>query len=55
MSDEFQITNGPDQKYYKKYNKNIFFSYPSSSTSFQSGYLGIGPSKISGFLHIRSP
>ncbi|CAG8726526.1 12467_t:CDS:1, partial [Acaulospora morrowiae] len=46
----------PDKKCYLKYNKKIFFSYPTKdSKSFQVGYLGIGPSSVSGSLHLRYP
>ncbi|GBB88505.1 hypothetical protein RclHR1_15010006 [Rhizophagus clarus] len=45
----------PTVRLLKTKSSKCFFSYPYNMTSFQTGYLGIGPSKISGGFHLRYP
>src|SRR5436190_382148 len=45
----------PTTRLMKTKSRKCFFSYPYNMTSFQTGYLGIGPSKISGGFHLRYP
>src|SRR4051794_29876608 len=45
----------PTIRLLKTKSRKCFFSYPYNMTSFQTGYLGIGPSKISGGFHLRYP
>ncbi|CAG8595698.1 3007_t:CDS:1 [Acaulospora morrowiae] len=48
------LNHGPPKSSYIKYNKNALFSYSSENAdTFQHGYLGIGPSSVSGSLHLR--
>src|ERR1051325_1442634 len=45
----------PSVQFIKRKRSKCFFSYPYNMTKFQSGFLGIGPSKVSGGFHIRCP
>ncbi|CAI2165845.1 18525_t:CDS:1 [Funneliformis geosporum] len=45
----------PATQFLKTKSHKCFFSYPYNMTTFQTGYLGIGPSKISGGFHLRYP
>src|SRR5690348_7660671 len=45
----------PTTQFLKTKSRKCFFSYPYNMTSFQTGFLGIGPSKISGGFHLRYP
>ncbi|CAG8553814.1 6829_t:CDS:2 [Dentiscutata erythropus] len=48
--------NGPPKTSYIKYSKRAFFTYSSKEVStFQHGYLGIGPSYITGNFHLCYP
>ncbi|CAG8434898.1 773_t:CDS:2 [Diversispora eburnea] len=46
---------GPNRSDYEAYSSKCFFSYPPNGTRFQTGYLGIGPSIVSGRFHLRYP
>ncbi|CAG8438788.1 6673_t:CDS:2 [Diversispora eburnea] len=46
---------GPNRSDYEAYSSKCFFSYPPNGTGFQTGYLGIGPSIVSGRFHLRYP
>ncbi|CAG8588984.1 1524_t:CDS:2 [Diversispora eburnea] len=46
---------GPNRSDYKTYSSKCFFSYPPNGTGFQMGYLGIGPSTVSGGFHLHYP
>ncbi|CAG8527001.1 2981_t:CDS:1 [Funneliformis caledonium] len=45
----------PATQFIRTKSHKCFFSYPYNMTTFQTGYLGIGPSKISGGFHLRYP
>src|SRR5581483_4594974 len=45
----------PSTQFIRTKSTKCFFSYPYNMTNFQSGFLGIGPSKVSGGFHIRYP
>ncbi|RIA94646.1 hypothetical protein C1645_759575, partial [Glomus cerebriforme] len=45
----------PTIRFLRTKSRKCFFSYPYNMTNFQTGYLGIGPSKISGGFHLRYP
>ncbi|RIB20209.1 hypothetical protein C2G38_2035438 [Gigaspora rosea] len=48
--------NGPSKDSYTKYDKHAFFTYSSKNIkTFQHGYLGIGPSFITGNFHVHCP
>ncbi|CAG8442309.1 18744_t:CDS:1 [Acaulospora morrowiae] len=47
--------NGPAQSDYEIYNPKTFFSYPPNGSGFQTGFLGVGPSIVSGGFHIKYP
>jgi hypothetical protein len=53
--EEEYSTMRPTVRLLKTKSSKCFFSYPYNMTSFQTGYLGIGPSKISGGFHLRYP
>lgn len=53
--EEEYSTMRPTARLLKTKSRKCFFSYPYNMTSFQTGYLGIGPSKISGGFHLRYP
>ncbi|RHZ78077.1 hypothetical protein Glove_168g58 [Diversispora epigaea] len=53
--DSFLKTKGPNRSDYESYSSKGFFSYPPNGTEFQTGYLGIGPSTVSGRFHLRYP
>ncbi|CAG8836426.1 619_t:CDS:2 [Gigaspora margarita] len=54
--DEKRILNGPPRTSYIEYHKHAFFTYSSKEVeTFQHGYLGIGPSYITGNFHLCYP
>uniref|UniRef100_U9U7W8 Uncharacterized protein n=1 Tax=Rhizophagus irregularis (strain DAOM 181602 / DAOM 197198 / MUCL 43194) TaxID=747089 RepID=U9U7W8_RHIID len=53
--EEEYSTMRPAVRLLKTKSRKCFFSFPYNMTSFQTGYLGIGPSKISGGFHLRYP
>ncbi|CAG8729513.1 23794_t:CDS:2, partial [Gigaspora rosea] len=57
MNDEEKhILNGPPRTSYIEYHKHAFFTYSSKEAeTFQHGYLGIGPSYITGNFHLCYP
>ncbi|RHZ78216.1 hypothetical protein Glove_166g154 [Diversispora epigaea] len=53
--DSIAQTKGPNRSDYEAYSSKCFFSYPPNGTGFQTGYLGIGPSIVSGRFQLRYP